>query len=469
MSSVPPDPSCSMCDCPAIEPENNPTPVTDNDLAPKIVCSDCRRAARKRELVAKYRADPKRAIAEYVEKLYSREGLTRALVETVDPWTFIRILSDRLVTDENTVNRHFDARDFHQMFVDKLIAMPDAAELHVLVGRGQYFFGYESKEVENRVKQARAANTKGASQTVVQEPDPWPNAVDGAALADEIVQIIRNHVWLPLTAIHTVTLYLFFTYAIEAFDIAPILGIESPTHRCGKTTLAKLIGRLCFRQLNCGNISGPALFRAIEKWHPTILIDEADSFLTDPQNNDIRGMINSGHEREVSFCVRAGWKKDDFEPRRYSTWCAKVVALIGKLPTTNDDRTIKIRLARKTAKDQVHKLRRHHLSALRPFQRQFARWTADHLEELRAEREPNEVEKLDDRDNDNWEPLIHIASLLGGPWPERARQAALALSAGRMDDTMGVELLSDIHRIFTQQKVTKMFTDRLPPNPTQQD
>jgi putative DNA primase/helicase len=266
-----------------------------------------------------------------------------------------------------------------------------------------------------------------------------------------------------------VVLYLFFTYSIEAFDIAPILGIESPTHRCGKTTLAKLIGRLCFHQLNCSNITGPALFRAIEKWHPTILIDEADSFLTDPQNNDIRGMINSGHEREFAFVVRAGSKDDDHEPRKFSTWCAKVVALIGKLPTTIDDRTIKIRLERKTAKDEVHRLRRHHLNALRPFQRQFARWTADHLEALRAEREPYEVERLDDRALDNWDVLLHIATLLGGEWPERARQAALALSASRVDETIGVELLSDINRIFTQQQVTKMYTEMLVANLTSDD
>ena len=48
--------------------------------------------------------------------------------------------------------------------------------------------------------------------------------------------------------------------------------------------------------MRCGlpnvSISGPALFRSIEKWTPCLIIDEADTTLVD--NDDLRAVINSG-------------------------------------------------------------------------------------------------------------------------------------------------------------------------------
>jgi hypothetical protein len=51
-----------------------------------------------------------------------------------------------------------------------------------------------------------------------------------------------------------------------------------------------------------------------------------------------------------------------------------------------------------------------------------------------------------------WEPLLAIAEVAGGEWPERARRAAIGLSAGRDDDdeALGIELLRDIRDQFSQ-------------------
>ncbi|HET9655441.1 MAG TPA: DUF3631 domain-containing protein [Kineosporiaceae bacterium] len=38
---------------------------------------------------------------------------------------------------------------------------------------------------------------------------------------------------------------------------------------------------------------------------------------------------------------------------------------------------------------------------------------------------------LEDRAADTWEPLIAVADLAGGPWPGRARAAALALTEAK--------------------------------------
>jgi hypothetical protein len=52
--------------------------------------------------------------------------------------------------------------------------------------------------------------------------------------------------------------------------------VTSPEAECGKTTLLGLIGFLVRRALSSVGISPAVLYRSIEKWQPTIVIDEAD-------------------------------------------------------------------------------------------------------------------------------------------------------------------------------------------------
>ena len=66
---------------------------------------------------------------------------------------------------------------------------------------------------------------------------------------------------------------------------------------------------------------------------------------------------------------------------------------------------------------------------------------------------------LSDRAEDVWEPLIAIADQAGGPWPERARSAALVLSAKASidDQSMTIRLLADLRDV-----VEELDADRLP-------
>ena len=69
--------------------------------------------------------------------------------------------------------------------------------------------------------------------------------------------------------------------------------------------------------------------------------------------------------------------------------------------------------------------------------------------------EPDLPEELSDRAADVWEPLLAIADLAGGDWPDRARAAARILSAGEHGNrlSLGVMALRDIKFVF-ESKVT---------------
>jgi Protein of unknown function (DUF3631) len=53
-----------------------------------------------------------------------------------------------------------------------------------------------------------------------------------------------------------------------------------------------------------------------------------------------------------------------------------------------------------------------------------------------AEARPTLPEELNDRAQDNWELLLAIADAAGGHWPQKARQAALALSGEKEEPAL---------------------------------
>ena len=97
---------------------------------------------------------------------------------------------------------------------------------------------------------------------------------------------------------------------------SPILLVTSAEANSGKTQLLSVIGFLVPRALLCVEISEATLFRGIEMWQPTIIVDEADVILIN--NEPLRAVINSGWTRGscVPRCVG-----DDNIPHAFPTFC----------------------------------------------------------------------------------------------------------------------------------------------------
>ena len=306
----------------------------------------------------------------------------------------------------------------------------------------------------------------------IREVEPWPEAVDGKALLDELASVLTRFVVLPRWAAETLALWVLHTYAFELRDISTYIGIESPEKRCGKTTLLAVLSELVCRPVVAANISSPAFFRVIEELRPTLLIDEADTFLQG--NDELRGILNSGYARSTAFVVRVanevfnhrehrghqeevgrrtsniqlstsniergeeeeqdnrksngsaglaeGNGKLERTTRRdrpypetgsrlasYSCWCPKVMAAIGRLPDTLADRCIVIRMQRKSNGESCERLRLLEAEVLR---RKCARFVLDHRDVIAMAR-PQIPEELNDRAADIWEPLLVLADLAG--------------------------------------------------------
>src|SRR5438105_120309 len=125
----------------------------------------------------------------------------------------------------------------------------------------------------------------------------WPQPVDGKLLLDELVRVLTRFVILPKWAPETLALWTLHTYAFHLRDVSTYIGLESPEKRCGKTTLLSVLSELVSRPIVAANISSPAFFRVIEETRPTLLIDEADTFLKG--NDEMRGILNAGNRRNM--------------------------------------------------------------------------------------------------------------------------------------------------------------------------
>ena len=306
------------------------------------------------------------------------------------------------------------------------------------------------------VRQPPAAGRGGAVELAV--PELWPVAVDGATLLGDVATTFGRFVALPRLADAAAALWTVHAHALEAAGASPLLALTSPEKRCGKTTTLALLSRLVPRPLLSSNITAASLFRVVDKYSPTLLADEADSFLRDKE--ELRGILNSGHTRDAAFVVRT--VGDEHEPHRFSTWAAKAVAMIGKLPDTLADRSIVIPMRRRTRGEQVERLRLDRPGDFEELRRRAARWAADHLAELRAA-DPEVPGELGDRAADNWRPLLAIADLAGAEWPQRARRAAVALSSNAAEEraSVGEELLGDIREAFRKRAGERIFTEEL--------
>jgi putative DNA primase/helicase len=303
--------------------------------------------------------------------------------------------------------------------------------------------GVRTETLDREVTRLRNGAGGGEGGFFLSDPDPWPHPVNGAAFLDLLVGNLRKYVVLPPMAAEAIALWLLHAHALEASIISPLLTVTSPTPECGKSTLLTFLGAVVPRPLPASNITAAALFRGVEEWHPTLIIDEADTFMKN--SDELRGIVNSGHNRTNAYVVRA--VGEDHTPKPFSTWAAKAVALIGQLPPTLDSRSIHIELRRLAAGETVEPLRGDRLGELEPLRRMAWRWAQDHLVVLR-QADPAMPAGLRGRAADNWRPLLAIADVAGGHWPDTARRAAATLHAGRSEQTIGVMLLDDIRGLF---------------------
>jgi hypothetical protein len=289
----------------------------------------------------------------------------------------------------------------------------------------------------------------------------------GGLLLDDVVRFVRRFVVLDENQADALALWIAHTHAVDAADATPYLTITSPEKRCGKSLLLlDVFPPLVREPLPTASISDAALFRAIEKYKPTLLLDEIDAVFGSRARDreELRGLLNAGYRRGLKAHRMGGTNARTLES--FEVFCPKAFAGIGdSLPDTITDRAITIRLQRRLPEETIERFRQRLVAPeAEELRDRLGDWLEPQLDELRSAW-PNLPDELDDRAQDVWEPLFAIADLAGGEWPERARRAAVVLSGAEAradaEESKTALLLSDIYTVFSNGAGDRLRTAEL--------
>jgi Protein of unknown function (DUF3631) len=269
------------------------------------------------------------------------------------------------------------------------------------------------------------------------EVTPAEKEVDIAALLADIEARILHHVAMPKHLAFVCALWIAQTWIHEHATYSPILFVTSPERDSGKSTLINVIKYMVRRELSTVSITAAALYRSIEKWNPTFVIDEADKAFV--KNLELEQVVNSGWTRG-SGIVRC--HPDTHEPMVFPTFCPKAIASKGKqAPDTILSRAIFITLKRRTRVEAIAHFAHVDDAGFQRLRGQLARWAVDHGQAL-GSLVPEPPQGFINRIASNWQMKLAIADSAGAG--ARAREAARVI-AGIADLTSeGVTLLEDI-------------------------
>ena len=293
------------------------------------------------------------------------------------------------------------------------------------------------------------------------EPRPPPDSAairnkwqEGAELLDQVHAFLGRFVAYPSEHARVAhTLWIAHTHLMDAWESTPRLSFLSPEPASGKTRALEASEPLVPRSVEAVNVSPAYLIRKVadDVGRPTILFDELDTVFGPKakENEEIRGLLNAGHRKGAvaGRCIVAG---NQVKTEEIPAYCAVALAGLGGLPDTILTRSVVIRMRRRAPDEQVEAWRRRiHAKQGEAIRDQLAVWAEDVVESV-TEEWPEMPLGVTDRDADVWEPLLAVADVAGGVWPNRARVAAVALVAESKESTpsLGVRLLTDLQTVF---------------------
>ena len=314
--------------------------------------------------------------------------------------------------------------------------------------------GIGTNDLDRIVKQERQGLELAKIATLTTDIEPYTSRVNGDELAHEILHIVKSHIVCNDAVAIAITLWIFFSWCIDVAYIAPIAWINAPEKRCGKTQLATLMGRMSKRSIMASNVSQSALFRTIERYKPTFVIDEADSFFHGDM--DLKNIINCGFSRDNPYVWRC--VGDNHEPIPFDVFGAKIISGIGKLPSTVMDRSISLTLRRALPTEKRQRVKDIPKATTETIKAKLARWADDNMDKV-ATSKPKLPETIYNREFDTWEILFQIANTLGDDWLKLVTNACLAITqTDSKEPSENEELLTDIKAIFELQAVDSMAT-----------
>lgn len=308
----------------------------------------------------------------------------------------------------------------------------------------------------------KTENTKLAQSAAL--PQPAPMQPDGHNMLTAIISWLRQYLVCDDHQLTLLALWAVYTWCHDAFPNAVYLNICSPESQSGKTRCLDLLERLCGAPCRMHGGDPATVFRALlfncdarKKDQPrqspfTFLFDHCEHTFGPSLRQPLIALLNSG-SRKSSLDTR--------DAAEFLLFGPKAFAGNSCLPRSLAERRIPLLLRRRKPNEAV---KRFDLDALQNEAARFVdsieTWSTRQLPALRlaARKAPAGLPaNLTPHHQECVEPLLHLADLIGGSWPEKARNAvsAVVMPAG---SSLNIDLLADMRMAFAYKENPEYLT-----------
>lgn len=157
--------------------------------------------------------------------------------------------------------------------------------------------------------------------TLPSEPTSYSSEQD---LFNEIKIFISKYFMTSSGFSEIMALYIMLTWVYERFEELPYLRVTG-TLGTGKSRFLKVVAACAYHPITLGASSVAALFRTIDKFKGTFVLDEADSKNTD-FSSEVAKILNNGNTKGMPIIRMRDNSKGDFTTDVFQVFGPKVIA-----------------------------------------------------------------------------------------------------------------------------------------------
>src|ERR1041385_8692004 len=149
-----------------------------------------------------------------------------------------------------------------------------------------------------------------------------------AELVSEIIAFIHRYVDVSPLFETIASYYVLLSWVYDGFNELPYLRLRGDPG-CGKTRFLLTVGSLCYKPMFASGASTVSpLFRILDAFRGTLIIDEGDFRLSD-ERAEIVKILNNGNSKGFPVLRSEASKNKEFNPRASTVFGPKLVATRG--------------------------------------------------------------------------------------------------------------------------------------------
>ncbi|HEV2962886.1 MAG TPA: DUF3631 domain-containing protein [Candidatus Angelobacter sp.] len=280
------------------------------------------------------------------------------------------------------------------------------------------------------------------------------------SLINQLTDFYRQYLSCSSEQLDLLALWTLHSYSFTEAPFSPSLNIHSREKHSGKTVCLQLLSLLCEHSWMHTAAAPALLLRQLTNDEPndfrgTLLLDDCHAtFGASRMNVKLQGLLTARFQHDARYTIEFKDQDGQRDFNEIPVYFPMAFAGQGRMHPCLAERSIPIALEPKPLGAPCQPFRFFAAQQLaRPLAERLRQWGATTVElfaNIVPYKEDQFPAQLSWRQRDCAEPLLHIADLIGGQWPQRARQALVhvfALAAFE-DFYSSKQILSDIRDVF---------------------